>query len=119
WIVRLFLRRLNRCLFTCATALIVDSYVAQAHVFNIVPRYAADDRSVARVSVIDDYVAYQDAPQFAHRNSGRPAHTTAEPEKDWRVLNVAHGDVCYRHVFKQRAVNSLKRQAATVIEDYV
>src|SRR5947209_5639959 len=82
-VVRLFFGRVERGLVARAAAAVVDAYVAQADVFDVVSGDAADDGGVARVCVVRDDVAYLDASERAHR--GRlygPARAVAEAKEE-------------------------------------
>src|SRR3954449_3598932 len=79
----LFFRRIQRCLRFRATALVIDPYVAESDVFDVVTWDAAYDRGVFRIRIVDDDVADNDASQCTH--IGRlfgSSEATAEPEKD-------------------------------------
>src|SRR5437763_4350206 len=118
-VVRLFFGRVERGLVARAAAAVIDAYVAQADVLDVVSGDAADDGTVARVCVVGDDVAYLDAAERAHRRRlYGPARASAEAEEEGDG-HVSHRDVRDGHVFEERAVNGFEREAARVVEDAV
>ena len=93
--------------------------VAQAHVFNLVARHAADDGRVARVNPKGIDVAYVYALHASYRGAFGAPHPRPQPQEYARVHIVAHGYVAYHHVFYITAVNAFDGQAAAVLEQAV
>src|SRR6267142_6456253 len=81
---------------------------------------AANNGCILWIGVVDDDVTDDNASQSAHCGLlFGPTRAIAEPQKDWRVADIAHSDVCNRHVFEQRSVNGLEGEAPGVIKDTI
>ena len=92
-VVSFFFGRLQcRLRFRPAT-FVVNANVSERYVFDVVSGYAADDRCVLWLCVIDDHVADDDPTQRANGRALRPAHSAAQSQEKRRIGNVSHGDV--------------------------
>src|SRR5262249_4263807 len=105
--------------FLRAAALEVEVDVAQVQPFDRVTRIAADDTAVAGVGVVHGDVADDDPAAYAHGDRIGSAHPFAQPDKEGRVRDVAHGDVGDGDVLQQGTVHRFQRETPAVIEDAV
>ncbi len=111
-----FLRHLDVRGFFGAAALMKYVNIAQDHIFDLMAGDAADDRAESRGGIRTHDIADEHASQRAHLGAFGTAHAGAQPQKDRRAGDVAHGYVADGNVLEQRAVHGLKRQPLAAVE---
>src|SRR4030095_11344745 len=111
------LRLIQGGLLFGATALIVDANIAQAHVVDCVTGYAANNRGILWIGVIDNQITNNHPSQCADGGFFFwPTCPVAKPKEERRIANVPHGDVRDRYILQQGAVNRLEREATAVVK---
>src|ERR1035437_6177889 len=113
------IRRLPGHLIQCQTAPVQDADIAQLHVLDVVPRNAAENRTVPWIGVVHHDVRDVHPADRPDRGAFRRPHPAAQPQEDRGIGNFPPGDVRNRDVFDVRAIHALERETARAVEDYV
>ena len=102
-----------------SAAELMEIDVVDLDVLNVMVRHATDYRTEFGKRSVAGHIADQHAFQPAHSSPLRTAHASAQPQKQRRIADVAHGDADECNVLGNSAIDGFKREAATALEDTV